>query len=244
MWIDNLVFFEKNWSNHPPIFYISDENDPNVVWDGKVLSFPGNYAFRLKEALKQIDSDYVFLTLDDYFPNKPVNFALIDDLITVMSENDVDYMNVYPNHVGKPFSKKMKILTLTLDRRDYEVSLTPGIWKRTSLLALIGKDESPWEWEVMLTKRCHLSNYRCMCCYDKTAFPYLDVVRKGKYLKKAYLYLVSHNMFVSDRKIKPQIEVVFLSLRSFIAKILPVKLKKLLKKLSGKTYYSDYSSDL
>lgn len=210
----------------------------NFEWDRYLLSDKANnscpnlfhfiysekeYSGRLLDALKLIKTKFVFLTLDDYLPSNFASEIKFKSLISFMEENNVDYMRVYktPNFGIREKNNKF-IKKLTLKKSCYEVNLYPGIWNVKKLINLIkNENETPWQFEVMLTKRCQALDYSCYCCIDKKVFPFMDTIRKGKYIRSAYKFLRKNNLYISNRKIRTRRETFRLNFKTFVLNLAP-----------------------
>lgn len=82
----------------------------------------------------------------------------------------------------------MKLYEINLEtKKDYAINLYPGIWKKAFLertLERITEETDVWNYEVSLTRSAR--KYQVKCAYAKgNPFPFLDAIRKGKFLHKA-----------------------------------------------------------
>ena len=244
LWENNLFLFNKYWPSHPQIRLVSDA--PNSLGESlpcTFMHFEGEYTKRLKLALDEIDSDYVFLTLDDYLPSNNINANKIESLIDYMSKNGLSYLRLFDKVKTKGWiDRKNGIHLLPLTKETYEVNLYPSIWKLTDLKKMLQHDESPWKFEVRLTRRAREEKLYCGWIPNKDIFPFVDTIRKGKYLRKAYKFLKANNLYISNRPIRTIRETIFLNVRSFIGGHVPERIKNWLKKISGKQYFSDFAN--
>lgn len=102
----------------------------------------GAWTNRLKQALEQIDTDYIILMLEDFFIHKEVNQEIIDkikfDEDTAVYNFEVDYKNK-----GQGFR-------LRQNKEPYLCSCQPSIWDRKKLIEYLQKDMTAWEWEMQI----------------------------------------------------------------------------------------------
>jgi len=241
MWQNQINGLTKYWVSHPPVLFVSDKKQIDNNMSNFYFS-PGNYSDRLLNALNLIKTEYVFLTLDDYLLYRKIDSGFIEFLIDYLDDNNGSYMKIYKSRTGKVVDKKNRIRSLPL-KEVYEVSMTPSIWKTKDLISIIKTNMTPWELEVSMTSQSRKVSINCFSCYKKNVYPYVDVVRKGKYLRKAYTYLRKNNLYISDRSIMPLHESIRRGVRSFIAKIMPRKLKTFISRtLKLKTFSSKEKS--
>ena len=180
---------------------------------------------RLKAAAESIKSEYILITLDDYFLTEKINSALIRDDVAFMKEHSLDFLQLY--HMSERFLRRTgakmigssNIYNIDLNTGSYKVNLEPGIWKRTFLAdvldALGDLDISPWQFEVSLQGAAKKIGAACATS-NRREFPYLDVIRKGKILNKANKYFKSNPIYSSNREIMKRKDEAEIFIRTFI----------------------------
>ncbi len=243
MWGNIEFLYNKYWNNHPNIFLLTDK-DGDTKKQLETITFDGDMSDRLIFALNHIKTKYVFLSFDDYYPKKQVNVQKIESLLELMKSKNLDYCRVFydPKVSGKPQSN-LKFRDLPLEKT-YEVNFYPAIWKRTSLIKLLKSNEDIWKTEARLTRRAKENGLKCIYVKENGIFDFVDVVRKGKYLRSAYRHLKRNNLFISDRKKRTIKETLHLNTRIFLSNHLPKGMKEHLKekgRKKGSIYYSDYA---
>ncbi len=242
LWLNNKMLFDRFWPNHPSIIYFSDNNTYEPNFD--VLCVGAfEFSSRLKTVLDSIKTKYVFLTLDDYLLDTFVDNQSFDFCLNFLEKNCGDYFRFFKRTKvkGKYVEKKHKIKQLPLTKKAYEINLYPSIWNTESLRKIIKKEENIWKFEVRLTRRAKENQYKAFASYDSHIFHFVDTIRKGKYLRRAHKFLRKQNLYVSDRQKRTVSETLALAIRTFFSRHLPKKLKKFIKKKSGKIYFSDYA---
>ncbi len=184
----------------------------------EIIVAPNGYDFpmRIKYALQYIQTEYVLLTLDDYFIIQPVYADKLKMLTKKSIENDIDYLLLYDRRKIKPkHFKSIDILeSISLDE-DYAVTLYPAIWKKQFLARTVKEDLSPWLYEVSLTKVAYTEKARCFFS-PSGSFLILDVVRKGKILHKANTYFEKNGIVIGNRPIISRWIEIRLALMEFI----------------------------
>ena len=246
MWPNIFNLYEKNWPNHPKLAVITDGTKDATHPKDSFFECDGEMSDRLIKSIDSLDTKYVFLSFDDYYPIKPVNEVKLEQIINVLDENDFDYCRIFkkPKIKGKKYGEiKYQVMPLT---NYYEVNFYPSIWKVSSLKKVLRENEVIWKLEARLTRRCKEKDFICCCVNNKGIFDFIDVVRKGKYLRSAFRYLKRNDLYISNRKKRGVWETIKLNTRIFVSDHTCPKMKNLLKKMSrrkGKVYYSDYADN-
>lgn len=244
MWGNVVLLYDKYWPNHPELIIVTDEiaeHNQQI----RLVKFSGDMSDRIISAVKNIETKYVFLSFDDYYPCKPVNTKKLDALLNEMEAKSIDYCRIFfdpPTKGEKDSFLKYKILLLT---RVYEVNFYPSIWKKESLLKVLKKGEDIWKTEARLTRRFKEKGFKGIYVKENGIFDFVDVVRKGKYLRSAYHFLKRNNLYISQRERRTIKETVLLNTRIFLSNHLPKKIKEYLKakgRKKGAIYYSDYAN--
>ena len=243
MW-DNIDFlYDKYWPNHPKLFLLSNKEAEHKS-DIDIISIPKEMSDRLISGVEQIDTEFVFLSFDDYYPKRMVNTKKLYELIEEIKKRNIDYCRIFydPPVKGKKQTElKYKNLPLT---RVYEVNFYPSIWKKTSLLRVLKGGEDIWKTEARLTRRFKELGFKGIYVKEHGIFDFVDVVRKGKYLRSSYRFLRKNNLYISTREKRTLRETITLNTRIFLSNNLPKKIKEKLKargRKKGAIYYSDYA---
>lgn len=116
------------------------------------------YGGRMRDALAQVDTEYVLLMLDDFFLRQPVRQDRLQDIITWMDQDPaIVYFNcdatesVKDLEVGKyPGYKRLPAGTR------FTLNLQAAVWRTQRLRDYWRWDVSPWEWE----ERCNVMTAR------------------------------------------------------------------------------------
>ena len=246
LWSNNLFLLNKYWPNHPKAILTSDGIGIfDLSTPEELMMVKKEASSRLVDSLLKVKTKYVLLTFDDYLINKRVNCEAINKIIDIMDCHKFGYCRLFKNKKvrGKPIGDfKYKILPL---KDVYEVNFYPSIWNSKSLVSVLKENEDIWKTEVRLTRRMRERKETGIAIYNKNIFPFIDCIRKGKYLKPAYKFLKKNKLFVSNRQIRTFQETAKLAMQTFVSKYSPDFLKKIIKKnmrKKGITFYSDFES--
>lgn len=145
LFIPFYLCMEKYWTNHPEIIYCC-EKIKNPFYRTINVNYPlEKWTKRVYECVKQIDDDYILLTVDDLFIRERVNNERIMKLTRLLVDNvasinlefsfdslDVPYVNgiLIRNNKGK-----------------FKLSCMCQIWRKSALLDLFNVELDPWSFE-------------------------------------------------------------------------------------------------
>lgn len=243
LWESHFNLFFKYWIGEIPKVYLV--TDKKTSWDHKnvdVLVFDGDMPKRLLQACKSISSQYVLITLDDYFLISETYEERISFLVECAKSNKIDYLRIYDRrYAKKKYHRPLEeIVAIDLGQK-YALSLYPAIWNKEFFIKCVDEDLSPWSFEPGLTKKA--IQYNANCYYNNSgSFEILDVVRKGKVLHKANSYLKKHNIDIGNRELIQWKYEIKQSVADFIWWYMPKWVYYLSRKLAEKigfTFYSD-----
>lgn len=142
-WTPFFKLLDKYWESHPSVYLVTESkkceycNTINIdsdIWSERFLG-----------ALREIESDYVLVMLDDFF---------IRDYVDVERINDIEFTS---DIICYNFEIDYREPALRLNEWDiqknnqvYLTSTQPSLWDRKKLITLIGDDMSPWEFELQV----------------------------------------------------------------------------------------------
>lgn len=168
---------------------------------------------RLKNVLKQIDTEYILYFLEDFFLREKVdNDTLLDAVKYIKSHDNVGYIGLKysPTRNFKDESKvdfscrfldKDNIITIN------RVNSMTALWKKDWLLKLLKNHETPWEFEIYGSVRSRRSDTKVLVVNyqnkaNKPIFVY-DVdpeygyaINGGKWLPKNIELFAEHGINV------------------------------------------------
>lgn len=253
LWDANVLLLNQNWPTRDTRTYLVTDAETCRVFPGIQVISAGEgkeITDRLAVALGYVHSKYVILTLDDYFFTQPINEEKIDNALRFMEENTVDYVQLYPQprrflkRDGARESEKYPgIYFLDLSEGNYKVVLTPGIWRTDFMRKTLRGSMNAWQYEVSLTGIARSLNAVCATS-NCGELLYLDVIRKGKLLRKANRYFKKNPIYQSERKVMKWKDELILKIRTALGFWLPKGALRFLKKLMmkcGLTFYSPVS---
>lgn len=159
-WYPFFKLFEKYWYNFPKEWGVVLNTETkkfiykniDIVCDGGGADRHNlSWTKRLYNVVKKIESDYIILTLSDYFLLDYVKQEEIEKIIFAMKERkEIGYICLYPNeHSEKEDEEILNEYVRCKKGTSYVINAQVGIWKKDYLLRLLRMNRSPWEWEIL-----------------------------------------------------------------------------------------------
>lgn len=223
LWEAHVKLLNQNWPDRNcPTYILTDSRNEQKFDKVNILSAGDGKEIteRIRYALNFMSTEYIIVTLDDYFPIYPIETERIERLIDIMDQKRYDYLRLY--HLpkgGLSATENSDIYKLALNA-DYRVNLYVGIWRKDFMLRTLGdKILNAWEFEVTLTENARNANGNCAVSLGGE-FPILDVVRKGRILPKAAKYLKRNNLYNGKRPKMPLIAYYKLGIKEYGSRLL------------------------
>lgn len=225
LWDGNIKLLEQNWPDRNIRTCIVTDKPTERRFDNiEVIAVPdaAEWSDRLAYAVSQVKTDFVMVTLDDYFLIQPVSDEIIMERLKLMKENGLSYLRLYPRPrraTRKPLAGCPQIFRIDTDE-NYSVNLYTSIWAKNFLEYAVRESRNAWRFEVSLPRRAREYGAKCAVSYHPD-YVILDVVRKGKLLHKAVRYFKKHDVYHGNRKVQSYRYEIKLALRSFGAGYMP-----------------------
>jgi len=248
LWDSHVKLLEQNWSNRGVRSYlVTDRKTDKEYKNVTILPTGDDYQLsqRISAMLPYIDTEYVLVTLDDYFPIYPIDGKKIERLVNIMDREKLDYIRLFKRPDSKiPLGEHKGLYRIDLHgKKDqhYQVNLYPGIWRKSFIEKTANDKLNPWEYELSLTRIAREHDLSCAMSKGKE-LEFLDVVRKGKLLHKAAGYLKKHDLYDGPRTVIPWSAEFKINIMTFIKDVTPQWFVDFLKKIMHKfgwTFFSD-----
>ena len=207
LWDGNLKMFNKNWPDHDFDIYIVSDKETDRQIDGVTILCPGadvEWTDRLKYALHFVTTEYVLLTLDDYFLIKPVKSEIINRYIQLMDDGEYDYLRLFkrPKAATRNVVDGFDGVYHVDNSVEYSVNLYTCIWRKEFLAYTVKEPRNAWNYEITLHESAVSYKAHCLVSYNDD-FVILDVVRKGKILRNANRYFKKHpGIYTGNRSLQ------------------------------------------
>lgn len=244
LWNEHVRFLHKHWIGKLcRVVLVTDRDTDIILKDVKIIVAPSNYDFskRIAFALDFIETEYVLLTLDDYFLINDTYSEIIAKLLEISIVRNIDYLLLYNRRKKSPKCTNLERLEKIDLEKNYAVTLYPALWKTSFLKKTAGNNVSAWEYEFSLTQTARIENARCFFS-PSGSFEILDVVRKGKVLHKANRYFKRNGIDIGARGKVSYFTEIKLKIMDWVSWYVPkwgqAWIKRLLR-LFGMRFFSD-----
>lgn len=245
LWFQNIEHLKKHWiGNSYKIYIVTDKPTNKRFQDVSIIVTSEKYDFpeRIRFALENIKSEYILVTLDDYFVIEDIDENRICLLEQIIRRYNIDYLQLYSRRWTNPkkFTNITKLEKINLEK-NYAVNLYPAIWKTDFLKHSITGNVSPWKYEFSLTEYAREQNARCYFSPAGT-FIILDVIRKGKLLHKAQVYFHKHGINVGNWENVGYFTEIKLWLMDRVSWYFPLWMQNIIKRILnifGMKFFSD-----
>lgn len=225
LWEGNIKLLEQNWPDRNIKTYIvTDKQTDRKFENVDIIAVPDamEWSDRLASAVRQVETDYVMVSLDDYFLIKPVADNVMQSRLDMMKQCNLTYLRLFPRPKRATREKLEgypKIYRIDTDEK-YSVNLYTGIWKKDFLEYTVQESKNAWRFEVSLPRRAREYGAKCAASYNPD-FVILDVVRKGKLLHKAARYFKKHDIYHGNREVQSYRYEMKLGIRTWGARHMP-----------------------
>ena len=200
LWSPFFECFFKYWPDcEYPVYLGTNErhfNDKRVktLLAGKDKDWSSSF----KKIIEQVDSEYVFVILEDLFLIRVVDNLKFKECFDILKKNNFNHCHVrfhlkpeliIENGIGV-YSKGMP----------YRVNVL-GLWRKDYLLKILIDGESPWNFEIMGSYRSSYDDG--FYCLPGEIFKTINTVEKGKWLpdKLKICQGMGLEIDISDRKV-------------------------------------------
>lgn len=199
-WEPFFVLMDRYWKECPYSIYINTETMdymPSFKTELRIKALHPKKAKcqwgeRIIDVLKQIDSEYIFLVLDDFFLKSCVNQEVFELCIKKLDE-DVNLASIQLNSARLIQEEKIEnsndIVFKEIPKSGWKTHFNPTIWRKSVLLSWLRKHESIWGFELYGSQRARRWHYKetVLSLENPTIFDYLwvdncSVIVNGKWL--------------------------------------------------------------
>jgi hypothetical protein len=203
LWQPYFSLLFANWPDCPfRIYLVSNNtkfNHPNVTT--LLTGADYSWGYQLKVALNQLNVDYIFLTLEDFFLRSPVETKEILTALTLIRNLNGNMLRVVPMPPPNKALLNFPDIGYINPGAQYRVSTQAAIWRRSELFEILSDDESIWEFELKGSRRSdtregYYSYFRCI-------FPYKHhVIERGKWFRNEAIFFGKLNINCDFKKRK------------------------------------------
>lgn len=148
LWYPFYYCMEKYWRGHPEVIY-KTERIRNHYYRTISRDYPlEKWSKGIREALKEIEDDFVLFIADDCFIRRNVDTKRVKEA--------EEFLKEHPKagcvNFEKSFDDKDELCGDFKRRQKgslYEVSLMCGLWRKEALIDILSEDNNPWDIELL-----------------------------------------------------------------------------------------------
>ena len=144
-WEPFFNLLDRYWKDCPYEKYIVTETKDCKY--ANTIKTIGSWTARYRQALEQLDCEYVITLLDDFFLHKKVNQEKINQILGYFKPN-IACFNLEECYDTTSAESIYNGFKLRKNNQQYLCSCQPSIWNRKILIELLSKDMTPWQWET------------------------------------------------------------------------------------------------
>lgn len=248
LWAPHFHLLKESWPDCPVRTILVTDSPTNRSFSDVEIRSTGSgmhMPARLAAVLPEIRTEYILLTLDDYFPIHSISTERLSRLVEVMDAEKLDYLRLFSDPGSFRKLRHTGLYAIDL-RENYAVNLYPGIWRRDFLAQTLSVETDIWTYEVSLTHTARRLQARCALSKGGE-FRILDVVRKGKLLHRANAYLKRRGLYHGCREVIQWREELRIFVFSTGKRLLPRPAAEWVKaklRRRGMRFYSDRISEM
>ena len=247
LWEGHFKLLEQNWPDRGMRTILVTDKPTQRRFPGVEVFSAGadkEWSERLGLALQQVDTEFVFLTLDDYFLIRPVSNGQIGGDLAMMDREGLDYLRLFLRPMAKASARMReygKVYRIDTNER-YSVNLYAGIWRKKFLTQTVREPKNAWRFEVCLPRIAREVGASCAMSNNRE-FEILDVVRKGKLLHRAVRYFRSHDVYHGDRPVISWWTEFKLGVRTWGVRVMPRRVTDAARNFMIKRGHHYYSQE-
>lgn len=151
LWKNFDILFRKYWQLTTKNILVSETK----IFDNNnyITVTPGNipWGSRILEALKQVDTEYVFFILDDYYLTEQFTEEFINENINILKQFNARKILIdiiYSEPIYSLIHLKENLYKFHMHSL-YLNSVQPAIWETAYLKQVLSPTYSPWDFELI-----------------------------------------------------------------------------------------------
>jgi len=189
-WNPWYVLFRKYVSNTGPIYFLTEEKEPDFVNDIiHIKTGKGEWGQRLLNGLSKIDTDLIFYMQEDFWVQKPFN--LNDDYFLLFKKYNMDALRISSNSKLYTLESIEENLFKYSQVSNYTISHQFTLWNKRFFMENILPNETPWRNELDGSDRLKNKEHNI---YHIISDFYIPTVRRGTLLTEGYELIKKNNI--------------------------------------------------
>lgn len=196
-------------------------------YDIRTVNTPGHttWSQRMRHVMEQIDTEFVFLLLDDFFIKAPFDHQRFQKVLNYMREDPtVGIVNIAPRNIPEAEAEQLddpsgdisvhddmeeQFFIRNQTRETIRIGFAPTIWRTSFLLSLIRDHENIWLFEEYVGQRASQTPMKIVryITHAPAVFDYDFYICRGmgitcgKWLPGNEPFFLSHGLHVDVQKL-------------------------------------------
>lgn len=167
-----------------------------IVGEIDKIDFPGyewcipgkvQWGSRMKKALSEINTDYTFFMLDDYYLSQKISSGYINWLLEFMDRESANKITIttVPDWANYRYLESIDTIKRMSPSSEWLSSAQPAIWRTSHLKSVMQESYDPWDFEIIGSERLKgKENSHFVIKLDEPI--YFNFVRKGNILSPGW----------------------------------------------------------
>lgn len=165
-----LLFLYGRGFPYPIVLNTETKQYHDCHFDVRVINTKGKrtWSERLKNVLDQINTEFVFLVLEDYFLKAEFGFERFEKVLAYLrAHKDVGVVDIGPRWASNEEEVKKNTLSNDIDdgfyvreKDEWNITLVPTVWRKEFLTNLLRDHEDAWAFEYYSGIRAKKTNMK------------------------------------------------------------------------------------
>lgn len=143
--------------SYPIVLNTESKSYSSPHFNVRVINNQGKMTWseRMKRVVSQIDTEYIFLLLEDYFLKAPFGYDRFEKVLDYMDcHPDVGFVDIAPRYASnaEEAQENQKLSDIddefyVRDNAKFNITVVPSVWRREVLLNILRDHEDVWAFE-------------------------------------------------------------------------------------------------
>lgn len=183
LWENFNIMFNKYYNINAPTFLITETKNQSLSGIDIINTGQLTWTEMLNNALDQIESEYIFLLLEDYFLTEEINATEINLHLNFLSQHNANKVMIDKHSMfytyDKVFGYQNRTCLKFWQKSNYLLSTQPSIWRKSFLQSVLNEPLNPWSFELDKTKKIQNNENKIFLMLREQSI-YFNAFNKGK----------------------------------------------------------------
>lgn len=252
VWDIDIYLLNKYWQNRPKTYLASSILKPQYRGVEIISAGEGSeWSKKAYNALKEINTKYVLLLLEDFFISSLVDNSKVLEALQLIKDNDIKFYQVLVQlykstwEKGAPFQGNKRIHVIPKEKK-YPLNLQAAIWDRETLMETIGEGNyNAWQFEIRQITNSSINEERIQYLIDDRNILNIEhTIVQSKYLRAPLKRILKNdpNLDIAGREVLSYKENFKYQLKLLMYSLTPQCLVKPFKQI-GRWFNIDFVTD-